>query len=140
LGSRRTWTYLIATVLAALIVGCGGDDDDGEGTDEASSGLERYCELSRELDEAGSEKFEALESDPNATRADFEAAERELYEENETRIEEAQEVAPEEISDDVAVLVQALRARAGLGGEVPAGAGDADRRVQEFEAENCDSG
>ena len=136
--SRTTLICLLAA-LAAVAIGCGGDDGDDESND-VTAGAERYCELTKELDAAGQEEFEALEDDPDATREDFEAAERALYEENEAQIEEAQEVAPPEIADDVEVLVEALRARAGLGGQVPANAGEADQRVQEYEAENCGSG
>jgi hypothetical protein len=132
------FAVVIASALMLGTIGCG--DDDSEEAPEATASVERFCELSRELDRAGEEQFEALEEDPNATREDFEAAERELVEENEDALEEIQEAAPAEINDDVAVLVEALRARAGLADEMPSDADEAERRINGFEEENCVQG
>jgi non-homologous end joining protein Ku len=127
-------------MVAAMALGASGcgDDDDDEGAPAAEASVERYCELSRQLDRAGQKVFEDLEQDPEATSKDFEAAERQLVEENEEPLQEIQEVAPAEIRDDVATLVQALRARAGLGEPPQANSGAAERRITEFERESCD--
>ncbi len=131
---------LIAAVAASslMLFACG--DDDGGGEEAGGPDVERYCALSVELDEAGSEAFRELESDPEATKADFEAAEREFVESNEEKIDEVSEVAPEEISEDVTTLFASLRARAGLGPEVDeAEVRAAEKRVQAFDKENCES-
>jgi len=133
---RAGFAIVIASAVVLGAIGCG-DDDGDEAAPDATASVERYCELSRELDRAGEERFEALEEDPNATREDFEAAERELVEENEDALEEIQEAAPAEINDDAAILAEALRARAGLADEVPPDAGEAERRINRFEQENC---
>ena len=91
----------------------------------------------RELDRAGEEIFEELEKDPDATPKDFEAAVRQLVEENEASLEELQQVAPAEITDDVASLVEALRARAGRLADVPPDADAAETPIGEFEKQNC---
>jgi hypothetical protein len=123
-------------VVAMVGFGCG-DDDGDEGAPEATASVERYCQLTRELDRAGGEIFEDLEKDPDATPKDFKAAERQLVEENEGSLEELQEVVPDEIKDDVAILVEALRARAGLEADVPPGAEAAETRIDKFEKQNC---
>ena len=126
---------LAASILVA--VGCGDDD---EGADESAAGpdVERFCELSAEGDRAGEEAFRDLENDPQASKADFEAAEREFVESNQALFDELVEVAPEEISGDVDTLIASVRARAGLGPEVDeAEAGAAEKRVTAFEKQNC---
>lgn len=125
----------IVIVAAVALVGFGCGDDDGD--EGATASVERYCELTRELDRAGAEMFDDLEKDPDATPKDFEAAERQLVEENEESLEEIQEVAPAEIKDDVAVLVEALRARAGLDAEAQPDAEAAETRIDKFEKPNC---
>jgi hypothetical protein len=130
--------FTIVMVAAVALVGFGcGDDDGDEGAAHATASVERYCELTRELDRAGTQIFEDLEKDPDATRKDYEAAERQLVEENGESLEEIQEVAPAEIKDDVAILVEALRARAGLDAEVQPEAGAAETRIDKFEKPNC---
>jgi hypothetical protein len=133
---RAGFAIVIASAVVLGATGCS-DDDGDEAAPDGTASLERYCELSRELDRAGEEQLEALEEDPNATVEDLKAAERELIEENEDALEEIQEVAPAEINDDVAIRVEALRARAGLADEVPPDAKEAERRINMFKEENC---
>jgi hypothetical protein len=133
---KNGFTIVIVAAVALVGFGCG-DDDGDEGAPDATASVERYCELTRELDRAGTEIFEDLEKDPNATPKDFEAAERQLVEENKESLEDLQEVAPAEIKNDVAILVEALRARAGLEAEVRAGAEAAETRIDKFEKPNC---
>ncbi len=133
---------VLLAALAALLVACG--DDDGEDTTTAAAGpdVERYCEISAQMDAAGREEFEALEQDPNATQEDFATAERQLVEENEQLIAEVQEVAPEQIQGDLEVLIQGLEVRAGLTDVAPRPSEEreADRALSDFEKENCPSG
>lgn len=139
---RRAQACATALVLALaassfLAIGCG-DDENGAGEDVAGPDLERYCELSAELDRAGEEAFRDLENDPQATAEDFKAAERDLVEDNEEQLDEIVQAAPEEISQDAETLQASLRARAGLGGDVDeAEAAAAEKRVQAFDKENC---
>lgn len=133
---NNVFTIVIVAAVAVVGFGCG-DDDRDEGAPDATASVERYCELTRELDRAGGEMFEDLEKDPDASRKDFEAAERQLVQENEQSLEELQDVASAEIKDDVAILVEALRARAGLEAEVPPDAEAAETRVTKFEKQNC---
>jgi hypothetical protein len=125
-----------AFALALSLAACG-DDDDEETT--AAVDVARFCEINQELNEAGTEHFEELEQDPEATREDFEAAERSFYEENEDLIAEGQRVAPPEIQDELEFLVAGLRFRAGLTDEKPdpAEVRAAERTINEFEKENC---
>jgi hypothetical protein len=136
--ARLIGLILILLLCPALLAACGDDDDDDAGgTEVAEADTGGYCELSAELDRAGQEQFEALEEDGNATEADFEAAEREFVESHEAELEEIQELAPDEIAGDVALLVEGLRARAGLDGAEPSGLGRAEERVDQFETQNC---
>ena len=105
----------------------------------AAADVGRYCELTKELDEAGQEAFRELEQDPNATEEQFEAVEREFVETNQERIDELVRVAPAEIKEDVGVLLAALRGRAGQGPEVAESESEAaEQRVTAFEEENCE--
>jgi len=129
-GSSGRQVILVASGL--LATGCG-DDDNGEGDAAAGPDLERYCQLTAELDRAGEEAFQR-----QATEKDFEAAEKELVESHQAEIDELEQVAPEEISEDVETLSNGLRARAGLGPAVDeAEEKAADKRVEGFEKQNC---
>ena len=125
---------LVASALTAVAVGCGEDGGD----ETAAADVERYCELTAELDRAGTKALAKLERDPEATDEDFERAERELVQSHEAEIEEVQDVAPSEIAESVRMQVRAIRARAGLSEPVDeAEARVAERRVQQFEKQNC---
>ena len=130
----------LGSAFAAAVLlgfGCGGDE---EGETETAPGpdLARYCELSAEADRAGDAAFAGLESDPEATREDYEAAEREFVEDNQALLDELGEVAPVEISQDLEIMIAGIRARAGLGPSVDeADAVPAEKRVQTFEKQNC---
>ena len=121
-------------VLAGVVAGCGDDDDSSSEGD-----VERYCELVDELDQAGSEAFESLEGDETATDEDFAEAERQFIEDNADAFEELEEVAPDEIADDIDTLLeaQAERAAGGEQEETSEDVSDAEERVGEFEDEHC---
>ena len=134
----------LAALLASLVLSLSacGDDDEAQTTVAGTEpDLERYCEIAQQLDAAGSDEFEALEQDPNATREDFEAAERSLVEDNEELLAEVEAVAPEEIQEDVEILIGGLQARAGLTDEGPPRSEElrAERAIGEFEKQNCQS-
>ena len=137
---------LLALALGAALPACGDDDDDDGGGGGADTGTQpavadvgRYCELTKELDEAGNEAFRELEQNPNASEEDFERVEREFVESNQEKIDELVRVAPEEIREDIGVLLAGLRSRAGQGPEVDEDQEQAaERRVTRFEDENCE--
>lgn len=110
--------------------GCGDDDD------EAAGDTERYCQLTRELDKAGEDAFAPLEADETATEEDFADAGRRFFDEHRDDFNELRQTAPEEIREDVTVLLDGMKARAG-GEEPPPEADAAEGRIQEFEAQNC---
>jgi hypothetical protein len=142
--ARPFAALIVALALGVPLAACGDDEDDnGNGEQVAGADLERYCELSNDLDQAGTEQFSQLENDPNATDADFEALERQFIAEHEAEIDELPEVAPDEIAADVEILIAQLRGRAEPG-EGPAEgdtdeaeAAAAEERVNRFEEENC---
>lgn len=103
------WLGLTLAGLAAVtaIAACG-DDDDAEGD------VERYCEILDELEVRGNEIFEGLESDPDASDEDFEAAERDFVESSEDEFEELVETAPEDLREDVRTVLDGIRQRGGL--------------------------
>ena len=128
---------LMLSILSA--VACGDDDDDEAGETTASADVDRYCELTQQLDKAGSEAFRELEQDPDATEQDFEQAEAEFVRQNEAELDELAEVAPEEIQEEVAVVLASLRGRAGLEEQPPDDqmSQKAEQALQRFERENC---
>ena len=83
--STKVLRLAVCTVLAGGVVACGGDDDDGGG------GSSAFCDKVQELDE-----FEF----------DFEAEDTSAQEEEFNQLlEEAQDLAPDEIKDDLAVVM-----------------------------------
>jgi hypothetical protein len=134
---RRFMSVAVATaVLAVAAVGCGDDDDESSG-----GNVERYCELVEELDQAGTEAFAALEADESATDEDYAAMESQFLEEHADDFDELREVAPDEIADDVDVILTAQEERAAGGEqeEPSEAASAAEERIGEFEDANCDS-
>ena len=132
----------VAVALFALpgLVACG-DDDDQTAKQTAAAGagnVQRYCTLSRELDEAGSQFFARLERE-NASPKDFEAAERRFIERFAAKLEEVKRVAPRQIKADLRTLFATMRQRAGLPAvEVgEAEASKAEKRMGAFEKRSC---
>ena len=107
---RRTVIGVLAASAMIVLLATGCGDDSGGGGDGAA-----YCDKSAELDAA-----DGLPSDAD--------------------LDEIKELAPSEISDQVAVLVDAFQdegeAAFENAGEEFIAAGAA---IEEFEAENCDS-
>jgi hypothetical protein len=132
-------SIVIAALLVLSSLAACGSDGDGEGRAVATTAsLERYCELTAELNRAGEDAFRELEQDPDATPEEFEAAERDLVEDQEAKIQDLQDAAPTEIAEEVQTLFDALHARAGLGPPVDeTEAASAERRVQDFEKRSC---
>ena len=140
---------LLATLsLTLLAAGCGDDDDEetsGGRTDEvqqeqdAQAGdVQRYCELSRELDRTGAQFFKRIEQDETATAKDYEAAERRFVRDHGADLDELGRVAPEAIRDDFRTVIASQRGRAGLGPPVSEKkSGPAEERVQKFEKRSC---
>ena len=130
-----------AALAATLIVfgtaaGCGDDKESGEPT--AASGSSSYCALSNQLDQAGTHAFSALESNPNATDAQYQAAERRFVEQNSEKFDRLIATAPASIQADVKTLVAAQRGMAGAGPAVPqAKVQGAEQRVKRYEASSC---
>ena len=137
---RRFVTVTIGLLLCAVLLVACGDEGESSDTTAASADLDRFCELGRQLDEEGTKVFGELEQDKNATQEDFEQAEADFIEDNAAVLDEVTQVAPEEIKDQVEVLVQAQRARAGLGDEPEGDEQKAEQEIQKFESENCAEG
>lgn len=140
--TRACATWLM--VVAALFSAACGEDENGANPETrqeetaAKSDLETYCSLAQQLDEAGSEFFKELEQDPKATKKDYEKAEAEFVRSHQAQIDKLIEAAPSDIRADVDTLLASLKARAGLGPPVnQKEAQAAEKRVQEFEKENC---
>ena len=126
-------------LLAVFALAACGDDDDEAAETTASADVDRYCDLTKQLDEAGSEAFRELEQDPNATEKDFEEAEADFVRQHEDELDELAQVVPDEIEEDAQVLLASLRGRAGLEEQPPDEdeAEKAERAVTRFEKRNC---
>ena len=134
----RSKGLAIALSLAFGLVACG-DDEEARDEASASADLARFCELSRELDEAGTEVFKPLEQDPKATPEDFAKAEADFVKQIEPQLDEIAATAPEEIHEEAQILVASMRARGGLEDQPPdeEDAQEAEATLQQFEKENC---
>lgn len=132
----RAFGCLIVMALALGLTACG--DDGGGGGAASGPDPDRYCELVEVLEKAGSEAFDEVESDENATDEDFAAASKAFTESVKDEFDELIKVAPADISDDVKTLIASIRGRAGLGDEVDdKEASAAEERITAWEEENC---
>jgi hypothetical protein len=126
--------WLAVAAGAVGFTACGGDD---EGVAQHARGdVERFCELSGELEQSAEEHFAQL--DERVTQDDFEQAHVEFMEANEIELEDLAAAAPQEIREDVDTTLAGMRAQTGEEVEVSEAEVDAaDGRLREFERENC---
>jgi hypothetical protein len=147
---RSVRSVAVAALVLSLFLGaCGGSDDDELAPESATpttpveapeqtGNVTRFCELTAELDEAGSKFFAKLEKDDNATSKDYEDAEKAFAEAHEADFTELVAAAPAEVKDDVTVVLASISARAGLGPKVPQkDATAAEDNLLKFEDANC---
>ncbi|MEA2517088.1 MAG: hypothetical protein QOG16_926 [Actinomycetota bacterium] len=144
--SRRGWVRALGSVAVIVMAfglgACGDDKTEGpeaKGPAVSEEGdLSLYCDIVEKLDKEGDQAFAELEDDKNATQEDFKKAEARFVEEHSGDLDELEAASPPEIRDDVTVLLQSLRARAGLGPEPDKEeARDAEKAITAFEKENC---
>jgi hypothetical protein len=127
---------------AALALGIAACDDEPTSSDTAAAtatrtgDVERYCALTAELDALGEQIFADMPEE--ATAEDAMQREQQLVSQAAPQMEELVQVAPEEIAEDVSVLLDGLRARAATGEDPEQEAASAaEERILAFEEENC---
>ncbi|HZI90000.1 MAG TPA: hypothetical protein VFD31_00040 [Thermoleophilaceae bacterium] len=131
------WLLVVLLALALVAAGCG-DDDEDKGQSGSSGDVQTYCKLTRDLDREGTKFFKKLEKKGNATRKDFEKAERDFFEAHQSDLDDLEKAAPEAISTDAKTIIASVRDRAGLGPRVDqAKVSAAEKRIQKFEKRNC---
>jgi len=141
-----TRTQLAPLALAAAAVlalsACGDDEPSAAASSattaaEAAGGdVDRYCELTAELDAKGETLFADLPQD--APPEEVQRLEQQLLEEVAPSFEELIEVAPDAIEDDVPILLDGIRARAATGEDPNQEASSAaEERILAFEEANC---
>ncbi len=134
----------VTVITAMVLTACGEDDSDApvaQPTPQETVGdgdLELYCSLAQKLKRAGS-KFLERELDEEATQEDVQKARAEFVATHPALIEEYFEAAPLEIRADLEILIASLTAGEGPGPNVDKEqqTQSADKRVQQFEKENC---
>lgn len=146
---RPVWLRVLGLVsvlvLAFGLAACGEDEipdgDAGASGDQVTGEAgnpELYCELVAELEEAGAAAFDEVESNKDATDEDYANAERAFVEDNQENLDALVEAGPDEIAEDVRVLIDSIRGRANLGPKVPQKeATAAEQRITAYEEENC---
>lgn len=142
-----TTTRFAAAVLAALLTltACGDDEDattpaedasdvDEPGTNDegglAVEGVEEYCAVLAELDEAAGEAFSGL--DDSATEEDYDRVQLQFTQDHREDFERLVAAAPEEIAEDLETVVDGV-----LAGPTSPETPEAEERVNEFDQTNC---
>lgn len=128
-----------SAVAAVVLAACGGDDQSTTTTNSASSDLDRYCALSQDLAFAEAELTRDL-VEAEASGDEAQQAFRDLIDDRRAGFEAQAAMAPEEISDEAATLLQYRLARVGLGSASlsRAAVNQAEAAEQEFRRENCE--
>lgn len=130
----RNGACLALLVLTMGAAGCG-DEEDGQPA-AAAGDVERYCELTAQLDRAGEEAFKGLSEE--SAESDLRAAIRRLLDDNRDAIDEIQQVAPPEIREDVATFVEGQEQAAEVGEKAfTQEVQDAEKRITAFEKREC---
>jgi hypothetical protein len=131
----------LGAALALVLPACGDDESPTTSTEAATTSVaggdvDRYCELTAELDAMGEQLFADLSQD--AAPEEVVQREQQLVEQASAHFDELVEVAPDAIADDVPVLLDGIRARAATGEDPDQEASSAaEERILAFEEENC---
>jgi hypothetical protein len=136
----------LGTALALALTACGDDEapttrSSAESASTSAEGgdVDRYCELVAELNALGEQIFAGLPEE--AAPEEVMLREQELVEQGAAQLDELERVAPDEIADDVPVVLDDLRARAATGEQPDAEAASAaEERVRAFDEEHCPAG
>lgn len=138
----RLTPIALAAGLALALAACGEDEPAtqsaaGSSATSADSGdADRYCELTAELEGLGEQIFADVPED--ASPEEYMRLEQQLLEKGSAQLEELERVAPEEIADDVSVMLDGMRARAATGEDPNQDAASAaEERVLAWEEQNC---
>ncbi|WP_040336738.1 hypothetical protein [Candidatus Blastococcus massiliensis] len=142
----RLAPLVLAGGLALALAACGDDEPDTQSapgpaatsaaTSAAGGDADRYCELTAELEAIGEGIFADVPED--AGEEEYMRREQQLLEQGSAQFEELERVAPEEIADDVPVMLDGIRARAATGEDPNQDAASAaEERVLAWEEENC---
>ena len=137
---HRLAPLAFGTAVAVGVAACGDDEpartEPAAATAAETGDVKRYCELTAELDAVGEQIFADMPEE--ATPEDAMQREQQLVAQSAPQMEELVEVAPEEIAEDVSVLLDGLRARAATGEDPDQEtASAAEERILAFEEENC---
>jgi hypothetical protein len=133
----------LGAALALALTACGDDESpttqsSAESAPASAEGgdVDRYCELTAELDAQGEQVFADLPED--APPEEVRRREQQLLEQVSPQFDELLEVAPDAIEDDVPILLDGIRARATTGEDPNQEASSAaEERILAFEEENC---
>ena len=108
--ARRKGAALTLAAACALTFGaCSDDDDEASGDANVTADEVRYCELTADVEAQAEEAFSRLGEDADEERVA--AAQAQLLEDLDDKLDEMVEVAPREIADDVEAYVAFFRAQ-----------------------------
>lgn len=128
---RRLSILGLAAVL--LVFGaCGDDGNDASGGDAAGGDLDRYCEISSELDKRGEKAFE--EAPDDASEVDVL---KKFFADNDELFDELREVAPEEVRNDIETVYKANQDFIAGDESAAEKAEPADDRLTDYNEKNC---
>lgn len=137
----RLTPLAMGAALALALTACGDDPATQSSAESAPSSaaggdVDRYCELTAELDARGEQVFADLPED--APQEEVLRREQQLLEQISPQFDELLEAAPDAIEDDVPILLDGIRARATTGEDPNQEASSAaEDRILAFEEENC---
>ncbi|MFD2092189.1 hypothetical protein [Blastococcus deserti] len=138
----RVAPLALGAALALTLTACS-DESAGRqpsatpATTSAGGGdVDRYCELTAELEALGEQIFADVPED--APLEEHMRREQQLLDQASVQLDELAEVAPDEIRADVLVFLDDMRARAATGQQPDAEAAlAAEDRILAFEEEHC---
>ena len=123
----KTGWFGVAVGFLGLI-GCG---DDGGGAQASGSNVERYCEVTAELDTASDKLINSEADTPEEIKKGF----VDLFAGHGDEFEDLVEAAPAEIKAEVALGIEAFRKAAD--GDFSAMERFDDSKISDFDAKNC---
>jgi hypothetical protein len=116
-----------------LVAGCGGDDTSSTG----SADVQRFCEITAQLDREGTRIFKKVESSNEGHKVLL-REQKAFLKRNQELLAEVQKVAPDELTDAVALEIAASKASAGEGPAVDQQQlSEGQAQVDAFRKENC---
>jgi len=129
----------VLSLSAAIATGCGRDDDTREAAPAAPprGDLQRFCNANEELQRSADRFFSKRLGRGEPSPAEMKQAHLDFIERSRSQIAEVEQAAPNAVRNEVALVLDGMRAQAGLAKVDEREVDAADKRLTRYGKEKC---